>query len=258
MNIEMRKYIECTYEEKKSLLKIIEQMIELANLARKEGILSLEEQIEKSDDQFFKTGLSLIVDGTDPDLVKDIMSVKITTSFKTGAELLSQFMIRDGVIAVQAGMNPRIIEAKLLAYLGGEFTSQDIKLIDNIEEDYKKLMSDPDLWVQQEGLPEFESLLNLSNHDIQFILREIDCKDLTIALICSSNELKKHFLSNLSKRLCVKMLTDMKETGLARLPKEDIQAAQQNILDTVKRLQGSGELMSQSELDAILSDAKKE
>ena len=243
INMELRKYIKCTYEEKKPLLKIIEQMIGLANIARKEGILALEEQIEKLDDRLLKTGLGLIVDGTDPRLVRDLMNVKITTSFKTGSELLSQIIITAGVLSVQAGENPRLMETKLLAFLGGEFTNQDLTPTYHTAEDYNKLMSDLDLLTPQEGLPEFENLLNRSNRDIQFILRETSNLDLTIALIGSSKELKKRFLSNVSKRLCVQILTDMKETVLSRLPKEYIQAAQQKILDTVKRLQEAGELI---------------
>ena len=240
MNIEMRKYIECTYEEKKPLLKVVEQMIELAIIARKEGVLALEEQIEKLDDRLLKIGLGLVVDGTDPDIVKNIMETTIVTSFKTGAELLSQLIITEGLLSLQAGENPRLMEEKLLAFLGGEFTIQDIMPLDNIEEEYKRLMSDPDLWTQEKGLPEFENLLNRSNNEIGIILREVDSKDLSIALRGASTELKNRFLSNLTKHICVQILNDMKYMG--PLPNEIIPTVQQKILDIVKRLQGAGEL----------------
>ena len=47
--------------------------------ARREGILSLEAELGKIDDQFLKLGIQLIVDGTDPALVRDILETKIQT-----------------------------------------------------------------------------------------------------------------------------------------------------------------------------------
>jgi chemotaxis protein MotA len=47
--------------------------------ARREGILSLEAELGKIDDQFLKLGIQLIVDGTDPALVRDILETKIHT-----------------------------------------------------------------------------------------------------------------------------------------------------------------------------------
>lgn len=57
---------------------IIEEIIKLANVARKEGLLSLEEYAEKLDDEFLKKGIMLIVDGTDPELVRNILETELT------------------------------------------------------------------------------------------------------------------------------------------------------------------------------------
>ncbi len=52
-------------------------MIVLANVARKEGLLSLEEYAEDLDDEFLQKGIMLIVDGTDPDLVRNILETEL-------------------------------------------------------------------------------------------------------------------------------------------------------------------------------------
>ena len=52
---------------------MIGKIIELSNVARKDGLLSLEEAANDLDDQFMKKGILLIVDGTDPDLVRGIL-----------------------------------------------------------------------------------------------------------------------------------------------------------------------------------------
>lgn len=52
------------------------EIIELANISRKEGLLSLEERTKDIENDLMKKGISLIVDGTDPTLVKDIMETE--------------------------------------------------------------------------------------------------------------------------------------------------------------------------------------
>lgn len=56
---------------------MIRKIIELSNVARKEGLLSLEEAAADLDEPFLKKGILLIVDGTDPDLVRGIMETEL-------------------------------------------------------------------------------------------------------------------------------------------------------------------------------------
>jgi chemotaxis protein MotA len=58
---------------------IITMLGNFSDKARREGILSLEAELGKIDDQFLKLGIQLIVDGTDPALVRDILETKIQT-----------------------------------------------------------------------------------------------------------------------------------------------------------------------------------
>ncbi|HEX3023074.1 MAG TPA: MotA/TolQ/ExbB proton channel family protein, partial [Lachnospiraceae bacterium] len=55
----------------------ISKIIELSNVARKEGLLALEEAANNIDDQFLKKGILLIVDGTDPELVRSILETEL-------------------------------------------------------------------------------------------------------------------------------------------------------------------------------------
>ncbi|PKM49848.1 MAG: motility protein A [Firmicutes bacterium HGW-Firmicutes-7] len=56
---------------------VIKKIIELSNVARKEGLLALEEATESIDDDFLKKGILLIVDGTDPELVRNILETEL-------------------------------------------------------------------------------------------------------------------------------------------------------------------------------------
>ncbi len=55
----------------------IESIISLSNVARKEGLLALEEAANSVEDEFMKKGVLLIVDGTDPELVRSIMETEL-------------------------------------------------------------------------------------------------------------------------------------------------------------------------------------
>lgn len=59
-------------------LEVIDDLVTLATIARREGILALEEKIETYDDEFFKNGVRLVVDGVDPELVRSIMETELS------------------------------------------------------------------------------------------------------------------------------------------------------------------------------------
>ncbi|WP_053957432.1 motility protein A [Inediibacterium massiliense] len=57
--------------------EVIGKIIDIANIARREGLLALEEAADKIDDDFLKKGVMLIVDGTDPELVRNILETEL-------------------------------------------------------------------------------------------------------------------------------------------------------------------------------------
>jgi chemotaxis protein MotA len=58
-------------------VETIRNIIALSNIARKEGLLSLEETANGIEDDFLKKGVLLIVDGTDPELVRSILETEL-------------------------------------------------------------------------------------------------------------------------------------------------------------------------------------
>jgi len=169
---------------------VIREIIKLANIARKEGLLALDEYAESLEDDFLKKGIMLIVDGTEPELVRNIletelvyleerhsngqkvfetaanfapafgmigtliglinmlrtlddpssigpqMSVALVTTFygtvlanvlflplaqklkeRNGREVLVKELMVEGILSIQAGENPRIIEEKLKTFV---------------------------------------------------------------------------------------------------------------------------------------------
>lgn len=52
---------------------LVQKLVGFAERARREGLLALEEELEDLDDEFMKSGLRLVVDGTDAEVIRNIM-----------------------------------------------------------------------------------------------------------------------------------------------------------------------------------------
>lgn len=180
-------------EKKVAPEEIIESFTELSKKARKEGLLSLEDDIENIEDAFLKSGIQMVVDGLEPETIRDILELEveamekrhakginllkswagyapaygmigtliglvqmlanlnnadalgpgmakaIITSFygsvlanfvfgplsaklelKSEQEAGTREMMLEGILSIQAGVNPRVIEDKLKTYLSPE------------------------------------------------------------------------------------------------------------------------------------------
>jgi chemotaxis protein MotA len=57
--------------------RLIEQLVELAEVARRDGILALEGMTEEMDEPFLVNGLRMAVDGTDPEIIESIMETEL-------------------------------------------------------------------------------------------------------------------------------------------------------------------------------------
>ena len=58
-------------------VSVIKQIVEFAEQARREGILCLEARSQEVEDEFLRKGIQLAVDGTEPELIKDILQTEI-------------------------------------------------------------------------------------------------------------------------------------------------------------------------------------
>jgi chemotaxis protein MotA len=55
----------------------VQLLVSLAEQARREGLLALDAKVSEIDDEFTKKGLQLVVDGSDPELVRDVLEAEI-------------------------------------------------------------------------------------------------------------------------------------------------------------------------------------
>ncbi|MDD2740843.1 MAG: flagellar motor protein [Rhodocyclaceae bacterium] len=59
--------------------RLVDQIMNWSQLSRREGLLALENQIPQIKDPFVKNGLQLLVDGADPERIRELLEVEITT-----------------------------------------------------------------------------------------------------------------------------------------------------------------------------------
>jgi flagellar motor switch protein FliG len=87
----------------------------------------------------------------------------------------------------------------------------------------------------------FEDIILLDDRSIQKVLREVDSKDLAMALKTASEEVASRIYKNMSKR-AAEMLRKISSTwGPVRL--RDIEETQQRIVATIRRLEDMGEII---------------
>lgn len=174
-------------EDKQELIK---KLVNFATKARKDGILALETEVNSEPNEFLKKGLSMAIDGSEPDTIRDLLEIDMeqtSTRHKVHGSIFSQWagiagamgmigtliglvamllnmadpsaigpsmavallttmygamignifgapiatilgirnddetlikeMILEGIMSIQSGDAPRVLEAKLLAYL---------------------------------------------------------------------------------------------------------------------------------------------
>jgi flagellar motor switch protein FliG len=98
----------------------------------------------------------------------------------------------------------------------------------------------------------FEDIVNLDDLTIQRVLREVDQQDLAVAIKGSSKEIKDLLLNNVSSRARENILADIEYLRNVRL--RDVERAQQKIVEVIRTLEESGEIViSRGEEDMIIA-----
>jgi flagellar motor switch protein FliG len=87
----------------------------------------------------------------------------------------------------------------------------------------------------------FEDIKLVDDKGIQSILKEVDNDQLALALKTASQELQEKIFGNMSERAAALIREDMQYMGPVRVT--DVEAAQQKIVDIVRRLEDAGEII---------------
>ena len=147
----------------------------------------------------------------------------------------------------------RVLERKLSSVMGQDFTvaggidavvaivnSTDRATERNIMEYLEE--NDPELAEEiKKRLFVFEDAMRLDDRSLQRVLREVDLKELSLALKGASEELKAKFFKNMSKRAAEMLQEDMDFMGPVRV--KDVEEAQQKVVNVIRSLEEQGEIV---------------
>jgi flagellar motor switch protein FliG len=89
----------------------------------------------------------------------------------------------------------------------------------------------------------FEDIMRVDDRGIQAVLKEVQNEELTLSLKTASDDLKDKIFKNMSERAAQLVKEEMEFMGPVRV--SDVEAAQQKIVDIVRRLEDSGDIVIQ-------------
>ncbi|NLX61702.1 MAG: flagellar motor switch protein FliG [Tissierellia bacterium] len=147
----------------------------------------------------------------------------------------------------------KVLETKFSGILSQDFSSTGgiqsvVDILNSVDRSTEKNIMDQLDWMDIELSEEirkrmfvFEDIVTLDNRSIQRIIREIDNSQWAIALKGASEEVKEVIFSNMSKRLVEMIKEDIEFMGPVRL--RDIEDAQQNIVNVIRKLEEDGEII---------------
>ncbi len=145
------------------------------------------------------------------------------------------------------------LEERLSSIIGQDFTSVGgidslIGVLNAVERATEKNIIET-MEVQEPSLAEevkkrlfvFEDVVLIDDRSLQRLFKEIDMKDLSVALKGVTDEVKEKFYKNMSKRAAEMLKEEMAYMGPVRM--RDVDQAQQRIVAVVKKLEARGEIV---------------
>lgn len=155
-----------------------------------------------------------------------------------------------------------ILESKFSSVISEDFTmaggiQSTVDILNSVDRGTEKFileeldMRDPDLSEEiRKRMFVFEDIVSLDSRSVQRVVREIDNSLWAIALKSASEEVKEVIFANMSKRLVEMIQEDIEFMGPVRI--RDIEEAQQNIVNVIRRLEEEGEIITPRGGDEII------
>ena len=156
----------------------------------------------------------------------------------------------------------KVLESKFSSMLSQDFTTTGgvesvVDILNSVDRGTEKFIME-ELDIRDAELSEeirrrmfvFEDIVSLDNRSIQRVIREIDNSQWAVALKSASEEVKEVIFSNMSKRLVEMIKEDIEFMGPVRI--RDIEEAQQNIVNIIRKLEEDGEIITPRGGDEII------
>ncbi len=174
-----------------------------------------------------------------PQVKQSEVAKRIATMDRTSPEIIKEVEL--------------VLERKLSSLVSQDYTSAGgiqsiVDILNSVDRGTEKNIMDT-LEVQDAELAEeirkrmfvFEDIITLDSTSIQRFIREIDNKELAVALKGATEEVSNVIYGNMSKRMAEMIKEDMDYMGPVRL--RDVEEAQQKIVNVIRKLEEAGEII---------------
>ncbi len=239
--------VQCTNNEKKECLELLNSLLEFSSIQRNYGLLRLEAEIEKFSSNFMRKALELVVQGVEPNYIRTILQNYIIVGDYKGKALLKRILITEGVLSIQAGENPLLIREKLSSYFGEDFVPEINKYFgNNISTANEKIQAfcsevkeiipiSPDTTLLE------EPMLSMNQRSLQRLLRDVEISDAINVLKGASGKLQIFMIENVSRTVALLIIDELRASQ--RISSQQVSESQNRILEIMKKLRTDGEII---------------
>ena len=181
---------------------------------------------------------AIIMSALPPELQTEV-ALRIATMDQTAPEIISEV--------------ERVLERKIATVLSQEFSVAGgiealAELLNRVDRSTEKAIMETLEEENQELAVEikklmftFDDTILLDDRGIQQVLKEVDMKELAVALKGANEEVKNKIFSNVSSRAADNIREDMEFMGPVRV--KQVEEAQQKVVAIIRRLEESGEII---------------
>lgn len=194
--------------------------------------------------------IALVLAYLDPETSSEIMQ---QLPMEIQADVSKRIALMDRTSPEMIREVERVLERKLSSLVNEEYAATggieaivemlnsadrgtEKSILESLEED------DPELAEEiRRQLFVFEDITQLSDQDVQTVLREVDQEELTLALKAVEEDVKEKVFSNMSKRAASMVREELEYMGPVRV--SDVEEAQQEIVNVIRRLEEEGQIV---------------
>lgn len=207
----------CSQDQKKKAIYMLERMVGLSKVAHEKGLLSLEKEIKHDDLPFMKKALELLLKGTEYNELEKILLNYMLTSDLNDYDLMLRMLMMKGVLLLHKGAYPWDVRIELSSYFG---------------EDFIEILEDNDQYL--EGLDQFlgsevrqikdnkvtQALDQMNARTLQRVFRECDIIIIGISLMGQDKVHKEMVFNSLAlgqKKILLEVVESLNDINIKHI-----------------------------------------
>ena len=194
--------------------------------------------------------IALIMAYLEPDQAATILS---SLPNERQAEVAKRIAVMDRTSPEVLREVERVLERKLSSLVTQDFTDAGgvksiVEVLNRVDRTTEKAIvealevDDPELTEEIKKLMfVFEDIVMIDDRSLQMVLREVDTKDLSLALKATNSDVQGKVFKNMSKRAGDMLREEIEFMGPVKI--RDVEEAQQRIVNVIRKLEDKGEIV---------------